>query len=71
MLVLLDLFIEFTDWAVHALGIRRANWISFGVGAAAGAGCLALGSPGWATVAFGMAAIDAWTLRQGGYSDER
>lgn len=71
MFLLLDLFIDLVDAAVQALGHRRANWISFGTGAAIGAGCLALGSPGWAAVAFGVAAIDAWTLKQGGFTDER
>ena len=71
MFLLLDLLIDLVDAAVQAIGHRRANWISCGTGAAIGAGCLALGSPGGAAAAFGVAAIDAWTLKEGRFSDER
>jgi hypothetical protein len=71
VLLLLDLLFDILDWAVRRIGIGPANWISFGTMAAIGACCLALGSPGWAALAFGAAAIDAWELKQGGYSDGR
>ncbi|MES2170562.1 MAG: hypothetical protein V4479_07550 [Actinomycetota bacterium] len=70
MLLIVDLLVSLVDAAVTSLGIRRANWVSFAVCVLIGVCCLGGGSPGWAALAFATAAVDGWTLRQGGYSDE-
>lgn len=70
-MLLLDLVLSFLEWAVESLGCRRANWFAFATCVAVGAVCLVHGSPGWAALGFGAAAVDVLTLKYGAFSDER
>ena len=70
MMLILDLAFSFLEWGVESLGCRRANWVFFVAGVVIGCACLAFGYPGWAAFTFGASAVDAWTLKRGGYRDD-
>jgi len=58
------------DGAARLMGLRRANGMTVGIEIAMGCSALAFQEPIWAAIMFAAAAIDAWSLKRGGYSDE-